>query len=155
MPTHAEKRILPYTPEQLFDLVAAVDRYPEFLPWCVGARIVRTDGPVVYADLIIGFRMFREQFTSKITLDRPRRIDVSYTRGPFRYLNNHWTFNPVGADSCEIDFYVDFEFRSRMLQRLIGALFNEAVRRMVTAFEGRAKQLYGTSGLHVAPAEND
>ena len=153
MPTHAEKRILPYTPEQLFELVAAVDRYPEFLPWCVGSRIVRTEGPVIYADLIIGFRMFREQFTSKVILDRPRRIDVSYTRGPFRYLNNHWTFNPIGEDSCEIDFYVDFEFRSRVMQKLIGALFNEAVRRMVAAFENRAGQLYGTSGLPIAPAE--
>jgi len=154
MPTHAEKRVLPYTPEQLFDLVAAVDRYPEFLPWCVGSRVIRTDGPVVYTDLIIGFRMFREQFTSKVTLDRPKRIDVSYTRGPFRYLNNHWIFNPVGADSCEIDFYVDFEFRSRVMQKLIGALFNEAVKRMVAAFENRAKQLYGPSRLPVAPVEN-
>src|SRR6185437_11875909 len=134
VPTHAEQRILPYTAEQLFDLVADVERYPEFLPWCVGERVV--------ADLLIGFRMFRERFTSKVTLNRPRRIDVAYSEGPFRYLSNHWIFEPVEG-GCRIDFFVDFEFRSRVLQTLIGALFNEAVRRMVAAFESRARQLYG------------
>jgi coenzyme Q-binding protein COQ10 len=90
--------------------------------------------------------MFRERFTSKVTLHRPDRIDVSYSEGPFRYLNNHWIFNPIGEGACEIDFYVDFEFRSRMLQKLIGPLFNEAVRRMVAAFEARADQLYSEHG---------
>ena len=143
MPTHAEKRVLPYRPEQLFDLVAAVDRYPEFLPWCVGARLRQPESSTVVADMIIGYRMFRERFTSRVTLHRPDRIDVSYSDGPFRYLNNHWIFNAVGENACEIDFYVDFEFRSRVLQKLIGPLFNEAVRRMVASFETRAEQLYG------------
>ncbi|BAE51127.1 type II toxin-antitoxin system RatA family toxin [Paramagnetospirillum magneticum] len=142
MPTHAEQRVLPYTPEQLFELVADVARYPEFLPWCVASRIRSRDGDVFFADLVIGFKMVRERFTSKVTLSRPDRVDVTYTEGPFKHLNNHWVFRPH-PDGTELDFYVDFEFRSKMLQTLIGALFNEAVKLMVGAFEKRAKQLYG------------
>ena len=143
MPTHAEQRVLPYTQQQLFDLVADIERYPEFLPWCLGARIRERRQDVIVADLLIGFRMVRERFTSKVTLRRPNRIDVAYSEGPFRYLDNHWIFEPTGEGACRIDFFVDFEFRSRVLQKLIGVLFNEAVRRMVAAFEGRARQLYG------------
>jgi coenzyme Q-binding protein COQ10 len=143
MPTHAEQRVLPYTPEQLFALVADVERYPEFLPWCVGVRVRERQPDLIVADLIIGFRMFRERFTSRVRLDRPRRIDVAYTEGPFRYLNNHWIFE-AAPGGCRIDFFVDFEFKSRLLQRVIEALFSEAVRRMVGAFERRARQLYGT-----------
>jgi coenzyme Q-binding protein COQ10 len=146
MPTHAEQRRLPYTPEQLFALVADVERYPEFLPWCVASRIRRREGDVFFADLVIGFKMVRERFTSKVTLNRPGRIDVTYTEGPFSHLNNHWVFNPLPDGGTEIDFYVDFEFRSKLLQTLIGALFNEAVKLMVSAFEKRARQLY-TPGL--------
>jgi coenzyme Q-binding protein COQ10 len=146
MPTHAEKRLVPYTADQIFDLVADVERYPEFLPWCLGARVRERNANTITADLLIGFRMVRERFTSRVQLDRPRRIDVSYTHGPFRYLNNHWEFIPQPQGSCVIDFYVDFEFRSRMLQKLIGLLFNEAVKRMVGAFEARARHLYGTPG---------
>jgi coenzyme Q-binding protein COQ10 len=146
MPTHAEHRRLPYSAEQLFALVADVERYPEFLPWCLAARIRERKENIITADLLIGFKMVRERFTSRVVLDRPKRIDVSYAEGPFRYLNNHWTFLPQDDGSCVIDFYVDFEFRSRMLQRIIGMLFNEAVRRMVGAFEARARQLYGAAG---------
>lgn len=145
MPTHAEKRVLPYTPRQMFDLVADIESYPEFLPWCVGARIRERKGSVLIADLIIGFKMFRERFTSEVTLNEAEgRIDVRYTDGPFKYLNNHWIFedHPKG---CAIDFYVDFEFKSRLLQRVIQTLFHEAVRRMVGAFEARARVLYGGS----------
>lgn len=156
MPTHAEKRFLPYKPEELFELVASVDRYPEFLPWCIASRI-RSREPLpddssrtlIVADLVIGFRMIRERFTSRVTLTPPSRIDVTYVEGPFRYLNNHWIFTPVLPSpehpdgGTMLDFYVDFEFRSKLLQSLMGVLFNEAVRRMVSAFEGRAKQLYG------------
>jgi len=142
MPTHAEQRVLPYSPEQLYELVADIERYPEFLPWCLAARIRSRDGAVVVADLVIGFRMVRERFTSRVTLAPNERIDVSYIEGPLRHLNNHWVFHPH-PDGCLIDFYVDFEFRSRMLQKLIGTLFNEAFRRMVAAFEARAKDLYG------------
>jgi coenzyme Q-binding protein COQ10 len=146
MPTHLEKRVLPYTPEQMFDLVADVERYPEFLPWCLGARIRKREGNVLHADLIIGFKMIRERYTSKVRLDRPQRIDVDYGNdGPFRHLENHWQFSPAEDGGCEVDFFLDFEFRSRMLQRLIGVVFQEAVRRMVAAFESRAKTIYGTS----------
>lgn len=153
MPTHAERRHLPYSQDQLFDLVADVGRYPEFLPWCTGARIRERQGNVITADLMIGFRMVRERFTSRVTLNRPDRIDVAYSEGPFRYLNNHWNFEPQPDGSCIVDFYVDFEFRSRMLQRLIGVLFNEAVRRMVGAFEARARHLYGVPDTGDAAAK--
>ncbi|MBI2236597.1 MAG: type II toxin-antitoxin system RatA family toxin [Magnetospirillum sp.] len=145
MPTHAERRRLPYTPQQLYDLVADVERYPEFLPWCLAARIRRREGPVFFADLVIGFKMVRERFTSKVTLGEGR-VDVIYTEGPFHHLDNHWVFEAAPDGGTDIDFYVDFEFRSKLLQKLIGALFNEAVRLMVAAFEKRARQLYGPDG---------
>lgn len=148
MPTHAEKRILPYSPEQLFELVAQVDRYPEFLPWCLGVRVRRREEARLIADLVIGFKVFRERFTSDVELDRANmRIDVSYADGPFKYLNNHWIFSPMhGGNHCEIDFFVDFEFRSKLLQSAITVVFNEAVRKMVGAFEARARDLYGRDG---------
>lgn len=150
MPTHAEKKVLRYSPEQMFDLVADVRRYPEFLPWCVGARVLScTEGELV-ADLTIGFRMFRETFRSRVTLERPGHIHVTYENGPFRYLNNHWRFHPA-AQGCEVDFFVDFEFRSRILQMAIGVVFNEAVRLMVRAFERRAMALYGRNTAPVTP----
>ena len=146
MPTHAEKRRLPHSPEQMFDLVSDVEKYPEFLPWCVATRIRAHDenetGDTITADMVIGYKMFRERFTSKVVLDRPgMRIDVAYSEGPFRYLNNHWVFEEDG-DGTIVDFYVDFEFRSRLLQKLIGAAFNEAVKIMVYAFEKRALKIY-------------
>jgi len=143
MPTHAEKKLLPYTREQLFDLVADIERYPEFLPWCVGARIRERSGNEIVGDLLIGYKMVRERFTSRVVLSRPDRIDVSYSEGPFKYLNNHWLFLPQSDSSCLIDFYVDFEFRSKMLQKIMEMFFNEAVKRMVAAFEARAHELYG------------
>jgi len=146
MPTHAEQRLLPFTPEQLFALVADIERYPEFLPWCLAARIRERRPDLVVADLKIGFKMFRERFTSRVALDPPQRIDVSYANGPFRHLNNHWRFSPA-AGGCHIDFFVDFEFRSRLMQRVIEMLFGEAVRRMVAAFEKRAGDLYGGPAL--------
>ncbi len=142
MPTHAEERHLPFSQQQLFDLVADIERYPEFLPWCAACRVTRREGRLIEADLLIGFKMVRERFTSRVTLSAPDRIDVAYLDGPFRYLNNHWVFKPT-EDGCVIDFYIDFEFRSRLLQRLMGPLFNEAVRRMVSAFDSRARALYG------------
>jgi coenzyme Q-binding protein COQ10 len=152
MPTHAEQRRLPYSAKQLFDLVADVERYPEFLPWCVGARIRERTDKLLVADLLIGFRMVRERFTSRVVLSPYDRIDVAYSEGPFRYLTNHWVFLPQPDGGCVIDFFVDFEFRSRLLQKVIEMLFNEAVKRMVSAFEGRARQLYGapTAGEQAA-----
>jgi coenzyme Q-binding protein COQ10 len=142
MPTHAEKKLLPYSQAQLFDLVADIERYPEFLPWCVGARIRERQGNEILGDLLIGYKMVRERFTSRVVLNRPDHIDVSYSEGPFKYLTNHWYFVPQD-EGCLIDFYVDFEFRSRFLQGIVKVLFNEAVKRMVGAFEARAHALYG------------
>ena len=147
MPTHAEKRHLPYRPDQLYELVAGVERYPEFLPWCKAARITRREEGVFYADLVVAFKVFRERFSSKVILEPKSAVHVQYINGPFRYLNNHWGFEPADDGGCVVDFYVDFEFRSRILQNLIGLLFNEAVSRMVGAFEVRARQLYGDHGL--------
>ncbi len=151
MPTHAEKRILRYTPEQLFNLVADVRRYPEFLPWCVGARVISQTETELVADLTIGFKMFRETFRSRVQLERPHAVRVSYENGPFRYLNNTWKFTPV-EQGTEVDFFVDFEFRSALLQAVIGMVFNEAVRMMVRAFERRAMVLYGRDGRATAAA---
>jgi len=142
MPTHAEQRTLPYTPQQLYSLVADIEKYPEFLPWCVGARIRERRGNEVIADMVIGFKMVREKFTSRVTLQPSTRIDVVYLEGPFRHLENHWTFEPRDG-GCLIRFYIDFEFRSRMLRMVMEPLFHEAVRRMVAAFEARAGRLYG------------
>ncbi len=150
MPTHAEKRVLPYTPRQLYDLVAGVERYPEFLPWCLAVRVRKREAHTIHADMVIGYKMIRERFSSRVELDETNmHIDVSYLQGPFRYLNNHWIFYEH-EDGCLIDFYVDFEFHSRLLQKMMVTLFNEAVRRMVSAFEARARQLYGTPEAQTA-----
>jgi coenzyme Q-binding protein COQ10 len=153
MPTHAERQVVAYRPEQLFDLVADVGKYPQFLPWCVAARVRSSTPTELVADLTIGFGPFRETFTSRVALERPGHIRVRYENGPFRYLNNHWVFIPRDQ-GCEVDFFVDFEFRSRILQAAIGMVFNEAVRRMVGAFLKRARDVYGPPpvGTAAAPA---
>ena len=147
MPTHAEKRRLPYSADQLYALVADVESYPKFLPWCVAARVRHRhqegDKTTELSDLVIGFKMLREKFTSKVTLGQGR-IDVEYIEGPFKYLTNHWIFEAQEDGSCVIDFMVDFEFRSKLLQHMMGALFNEAVKVMVGAFERRAAAIYGS-----------
>ena len=142
MPTYADRKLVGYRPEQLFDLVADVEKYPQFLPWCVGARVTSRTEHELHADLTIGFGPFRESFTSRVTLERPGRIRVSYENGPFRYLNNQWVFIP-DPHGVQVDFWVDFEFRSKILQKAIGVVFNEAVRRMVGAFLKRARDVYG------------
>ena len=146
MPTHTEKRIMPYTAKQMYDLVADVETYPDFLPWCAATRIrkVTKDShkTIIEADLIIAFKVFRERFGSRVTLKAEKfSIDVEYLDGPFKYLNNHWIFRDVDG-RCEADFFVDFEFKSRVLQALIGVVFNEAMQRIVKAFEMRADDLY-------------
>ena len=156
MPVHAEKRVLPFSPGQLFDLVADIEAYPRFLPWCAAARVREREGDVLYADMVIGYRMIRDRFTSRVTMTAPVagdtrqdggeagvwRIDVLYIDGPLKYLQNHWVFRPADGGGCEIDFFVDFQFQSRLFERLIAPLFNEVVRRMVTAFEVRAHVVY-------------
>ena len=144
MTTHSEKRVIAHRPEQLFELVADVQRYPQFLPWCVAARVRSKTDEMLIADLIIGFQMFRESFTSYVKMDRDAlSIEVEYAEGPFKYLTNKWQFIEH-PDGCVIDFYVDFEFKSRLLQTVIESLFTEAVKRMVRAFEMRANSLYNT-----------
>ena len=145
MPTHAERQIVPYSSEQLFDIVADVGSYPKFLPWCVASRVRSRTEQELVADLTIGFGPFRESFTSRVTLERPVRVKVKYENGPFRYLNNEWDFLPH-PKGTEVDFFVDFEFKSRILQAAIGLVFNEAVRRMVGAFHKRARDIYGAGG---------
>jgi coenzyme Q-binding protein COQ10 len=149
MPTHQENRRMPYSAEQMYALIADVPAYPEFLPWCAGAR-VRSRRPdeegkeIVDADLIISFKVFRERFGSRVILHpEAQTIDVSYLDGPFRYLTNNWKFIPIDEASCEVDFFVDFEFKSKTLQAIIGVVFGEAMRRVVRAFEERAAVLYG------------
>jgi coenzyme Q-binding protein COQ10 len=143
VPSHSEQRILPHGAEEMYDLVADVGRYPEFLPWCVAARVLSQSETALRAELAIGFKGIRERFTSLVTLDRPSlRIDVTYENGPFKHLDNHWHFIPLDGGRCRLDFHVDFEFRSRILDMLMGRLFDEAVRRMVRAFETRADALY-------------
>lgn len=141
MPTHHETRFLPQTADQLYDLVSDVEDYPNFLPWCVALRVTSNEDHVIRADMVVGFRMIREKFTSKVTLTPKKRIDVEYLDGPFRYLENRWLFTEKEG-GCEIDFFIDFEFRSRLLRKIMEPLFHEAVRRMVRAFEKRAAERY-------------
>ena len=156
MPRHSETRLVPYRPEQMFDLVADVGRYPEFLPWCAAARIRSRAEAELVADLTIGFGPFRESFTSRVALDRPGLVGVRYENGPFRYLTNQWRFEPAphGSDGqgCRVHFHVDFEFRSRLLQVAIGAVFHEAVRRMVAAFLTRARTIHGPAAPLARPS---
>lgn len=145
MPTHAEKRTFLYTDQQLFALVADVKRYPEFLPWCQQA-IIRAQTPsFLEADLVVGFGVFHESFSSHVHLTPTQRIDVTYEKGPFRYLNNHWIFTPQERGGCEVDFFIDFEFRNTLFQSMMTVFFTQAVQQMMVAFEKRADALYGKS----------
>lgn len=142
MPRHHERRTLPYTRQQMYDLVADVERYPEFLPWCIGSRIFKRLEDEIWADLVIGFKMFRERFTSRVRLVEHEQIDVDYVKGPLKHLHNRWLFEEGTDGGCVIDFEVDFEFKNPIFERLVGALFTEAVHRLVFAFESRARELY-------------
>jgi len=142
MPRHTETRFLPYTPEQMFDLVADVGRYAEFLPWVSAVRL-RSDTPTeIVADLIVGFKGLRETFTSKVRMDRPTTIHVDYIDGPLKHLSNDWRFRDAPG-GCEVDFAVDFAFKNRVFEMLAGQVFASALTRMTSAFEARAAQLYG------------
>ena len=149
MPTHSETKLLPYTAQQMYDLVADVGRYPEFLPWTAAARIRsnedRGDHRVMEADLVISFKVFRERFTSRVVLwPEPRKINTEYLDGPFKKMISNWHFEDVEG-GCNVHFDVDFEFRNMILQGIIGVVFNEAMQRVVRAFEKRAEKLYGTT----------
>jgi coenzyme Q-binding protein COQ10 len=129
----------------MFDLVVGVEQYPEFLPWCLASRIRNRQPHCFDADMVIGFKMVRERFGSHVDFERPHRIDVSPTAGPFRRMANNWRFQDRDEGGCLIDFHVDFKFRSRLLDKLMGILFYEAVRRMVSAFEARAHAVYDSA----------
>lgn len=143
MPTHAEEKIFPYSSKQLFHIVSDVEKYPEFLPWCMASRITERSEDYFLADLVIGYKMVREKFGSKVTLTPGSMIHVEYLSGPMKYLSNHWKFEDLEGGHCRVDFYVDFEFKNPVLQAVISAFFHEAVKRMVKAFEDRAIVLYG------------
>lgn len=143
MPRHTETRNIRYTPEQMFDLVADVKRYQEFLPWVAATRIRSDSDIMMIADLVVGFRSLKETFTSRVVKDRPHSIAVDYIEGPLKFLHNEWKFRPDGQGGTDIDFCVDFAFRSRIFESLAGQMFDRALRRMIGAFEERAHQLYG------------
>jgi len=143
MPRHSETKHLPYSPEQLFDLVADVARYDEFLPWVVAVRIRSSSEIETVADLVVGFNAFKERFTSRVKKERPGRICVDYIEGPLKYLHNEWRFEPAADGGTNIHFAVDFAFRSRLFEALAGQMFDRALRRMTGAFETRAAALYG------------
>lgn len=148
MPTHSETRHLPYTAQQMYDLVADVERYPQFLPWTAAARIRSThqegDALVMLADLVISFKVFRERFGSRVTLfPKTRRIDTEYLDGPFQKMVSNWGFEEAEDGGCNVSFHVDFAFRNKLLQSTATIFFNEAMQRIVRAFERRAADLYG------------
>ena len=142
MPSHSEKKIFPYSAEQLFDIVIAVDKYPAFLPWCLASRINETGEDYIKADLVIGYKMFREQFSSRVNFTRPNCIEIDYQNGPMQSLANHWTFTDLDDGGCQVDFYVEFDFKSSMLGALMNRFFDKAVTKMMTAFEERARSMY-------------
>lgn len=145
MPKHSETRRLPYTPEQMFAMVADVGHYAEFLPWVAAVRVREDSETEMLADLLVGFMALREKFTSRVTKARPERIHVEYVDGPLAYLHNDWVFRPDGEGGCLVDFSVDFAFRSRVFEALAGRMFDSALRKMIGAFEERAAKLYGSS----------
>ena len=150
MPKFDDSKVLPYTAEQMYNLVADVSSYPEFLPWVVGARLFNQQESQFDADLIVGIKMFKERFTSRVTLNpvdlvgvegNKLGVHVEYIKGPMKYLHNYWTFENVEG-GCHVNFLVDFEFKNIIFQKLAGSLFQDAVFKMMSAFEKRAKILY-------------
>ncbi|MGK6319872.1 type II toxin-antitoxin system RatA family toxin [Sphingomonas sp. DT-204] len=159
MPKHAETRQLPYTPEQMFDLVADVGRYAEFLPWVTAIRVRSDSATQMVADMIVGFKGLRETFTSKVEKVRPEHIHVDYLDGPLKYLHNDWRFRPDGQGGTLVEFAVDFAFKNRVFEMLAGQVFDRALRKMIGAFETRAAALYGagtaTSGASAPGSSKD
>ncbi len=143
MPHHREVKILPYTTDQLFDLVMDIEKYPDFLPWCLSTRVkgAPSEGAVL-ADVIVGFSMFREKFSCKVVHVRPEKITVEYQGGPMEYLHSHWHFVEMPAGYTEVRFFVDFEFKSKVLQGVASLFINEVVRQMTHSFEKRAAEIY-------------
>jgi coenzyme Q-binding protein COQ10 len=152
MPRFNSRRLVKHSSPQMFDLVADVERYPEFVPLCSSLKVrQRTQQPdgteIVVCDMTVSFKLLREAFTSRVTLDRANlKILVEYLRGPFSNLENRWTFESKSDTSCEVGFYLSYEFKSRMLAMLMGTMFDTAFQRFAAAFEKRADVIYGRSG---------
>ncbi|MBI1214623.1 MAG: type II toxin-antitoxin system RatA family toxin [Alphaproteobacteria bacterium] len=143
MPTHQEKRIVPYSPEQLFGLVMDIEKYPEFLPWCIGARVNERKDNNVSAEVIVGYKVLREKFVSRVHFEPNKEIEVEYLKGPMRHLHNKWVFRALRGGQCEVDFYVDFSLNTKLLEKLVDQFFQRALVKMINAFEARALALYG------------
>jgi coenzyme Q-binding protein COQ10 len=143
MPSHQENRTLPYTAEQLFDLVLDIEKYPEFLPWCIGARINEKNKGDLNAEVIVGYKMFRERFSSRVIFTKNKKIEVEYLKGPMRHLHNKWEFKELDHHQCEVRFYVDFSLQSKLFESIIDQFFQRALMKMIDAFEKRADKLYG------------
>jgi coenzyme Q-binding protein COQ10 len=149
MPRFSSKRRVAHRADEMFDLVADVERYPEFVPLCKALKIRQRrqngDGTeTIVADMTVSFKLVKEAFTSEVTLDRSgRKINVRYLRGPFSSLENHWSFEPKGEDACDVGFFIAYEFKSRMLAMLMGTMFDAAFARFSAAFEKRADVVYG------------
>ena len=139
-----EIRRLPYSAQQMFDLVADVGRYGEFLPWVVATRVKTDSESEMIADMLVGFNALREKFTSRVIKQRPQEITVQYLDGPLRDLDNRWQFRETGPDTCEIEFDVSFTFRNALFEKIASQFFDKAFRKMVGAFETRAAELYGS-----------
>lgn len=156
MPKHSETRSLPYAPELLFDMVADVGRYGEFLPWVAAVRVRSDSETEMLADLVVGFKGLHETFTSRVSKHRPDRIQVDYVEGPLKYLHNEWVFRDDGRGGTQLEFTVDFAFRSALFEALAGQMFERAFRKMTGAFEDRARALYGPaeSGISSSSAHS-
>lgn len=152
MPGIREVRRLPWSAEQMYDLVADVARYGEFLPWVVATRVRSDSDNEMIADMLVGFNALREKFTSRVVKQRPSRIEVVYIDGPMRDLDNVWEFLPLEDGGCEVEFMVSFTFRNAVFEKLAGAYFDRAFRKMVSAFEARAAALYGSSSSSATSA---
>lgn len=145
VPHHKETRRLPYSPEQMFALVADVQSYEKFLPWVTAIRVRSDSETEMVADMIVGFKGLRESFTSRVHKQRPERVHVDYLDGPLKHLSNDWRFRPDGEGGVLVDFEVDFAFKNKLFEMMAGQMFDKALRKMIGAFETRAAELYGAS----------
>lgn len=146
MPHHHERRVLPHSAEQMYELVADVRRYPEFLPWVSAIRVRQDNEQEMLADMIVGFKALRETFSSRVIKTPRSAIVVDYLDGPMKHLHNAWRFEPLPSGGSVVDFTVDFSFRNRVFEALAGQFFDSALRKMTTAFIERADALYGVEG---------
>lgn len=162
MTIYTEKLTVPYSSDQMHDLVMDIEKYPEFLPWCLDCRILNRKDGYLYANLVIGYKLIREWFMSRVRVAEDKSIYVEYVNGPLRHLRNEWKFIPHVDGSCTVDFFIDFEFKNIVFEKVMGKLFGEIARRMVSSFEKRAEQIYGPAiyrgdgnGVPLADDDND